>query len=96
MFSDIAGQSILNVIGIGEERETTIQYQMADHIKPAFDHHNLSATSPIGNRSPQVASNIPRQDSSGTLKTTIFLGTRNPIVVQKGPFYLLKDLPGKS
>ena len=51
-------------------------------------------TSPKGSRSPQVA-NIPRQDSSGTLKTTIFLG-RNPTIVQKGPFYLCKDLPGSS
>ena len=38
---------------------------------------------------------VPRQDSSGTLKTTIHLG-RNPSVIQKGPFYLCKDLPGKT
>lgn len=49
-------------------------------------------TSPKGSKSPQVSS-IPRPDSSGTLKTTIFLG-RNPTIVQKGPFYLCKDLPG--
>ncbi|XP_067933583.1 mediator of RNA polymerase II transcription subunit 19-like [Watersipora subatra] len=52
-------------------------------------------TSPKGGRSPQVVSNIPRQDSSGTLKTTIFLG-RNPTIVPKGPFYLCKDLPEPS
>ncbi|KAG9510158.1 Mediator of RNA polymerase II transcription subunit 19, partial [Fragariocoptes setiger] len=37
----------------------------------------------------------PRQDSSGTLKTTISLG-RTPAIVHSGPFYLMKDLPESS
>lgn len=36
-----------------------------------------------------------RQDSSGTLKTTISLG-RTPAIVHSGPFYLMKDLPDPS
>lgn len=47
-------------------------------------------TSPRGNRSPVV----PRQDSSGTLKTTISLG-KTPVIVHSGPFYLMKELPRK-
>ena len=47
-------------------------------------------TSPRGSRSPVV----PRQDSSGTLKTTISLG-KTPAIVHTGPFYLMKDLPCK-
>ena len=35
----------------------------------------------------------PRQDSSGTLKTTITLG-KNPSVLHRGPFYLMKEPPG--
>jgi len=53
----------------------------------SFD--QLLKNSPVGNRSPQVT----RQDYSGTLKTTISLG-KTPTIVQKGPFYLCKDLPG--
>ncbi|CAG0902377.1 unnamed protein product [Cyprideis torosa] len=45
--------------------------------------------SPRGSRSPQV----PRQDSTGTLRTTISLG-KNPSIVQ--PFYLMKELPVPS
>lgn len=41
-------------------------------------------------RSPIVSS---RQDSSGTLKTTIQLG-KNPSIVHSGPFYLMKEPPG--
>jgi len=48
-------------------------------------------TSPRGARSPVV----PRQDSSGTLKTTISLG-KTPSIVHTGPFYLMKDLPYES
>ncbi|XP_065093500.1 mediator of RNA polymerase II transcription subunit 19 isoform X1 [Ochlerotatus camptorhynchus] len=43
-----------------------------------------------GGRSPVVA----RQDSSGTLKTTIQLG-KNPSIVHSGPFYLMKEPPGE-
>nr|CAG4641198.1 EOG090X0DK3 [Eulimnadia texana] len=49
---------------------------------------NSPKSSPRGNRSPVV----PRQDSSGTLKTTISLG-KTPSIVHTGPFYLLKELP---
>ncbi|XP_027197351.1 mediator complex subunit 19 [Dermatophagoides pteronyssinus] len=49
-------------------------------------------TSPRGNRSPVV---IPRQDSTGTLKTTISLG-KTPAIVHSGPFYLMKELPPPS
>ncbi|ENN80694.1 mediator of RNA polymerase II transcription subunit 19 [Dendroctonus ponderosae] len=48
-------------------------------------------SSPRGARSPVVS----RQDSSGTLKTTILLG-KNPSIVPSGPFYLLKEPPGES
>lgn len=48
-------------------------------------------TSPRGNRSPVV----PRQDSTGTLKTTISLG-KTPSIVHSGPFYLMKELPAPS
>ena len=39
--------------------------------------------------------NSQRQDSSGTLKTTIQLG-KNPSIVHSGPFYLMKEPPSKS
>ncbi|UYV61256.1 hypothetical protein LAZ67_1004126, partial [Cordylochernes scorpioides] len=45
-------------------------------------------SSPRGARSPVV----PRQDSSGTLKTTISLG-KTPAIVHIGPFYLMKEAP---
>lgn len=45
-------------------------------------------SSPRGGRSPVVS----RQDSSGTLKTTISLG-KNPSIVNSGPFYLMKEPP---
>lgn len=47
-------------------------------------------SSPRGARSPLVS----RQDSSGTLKTTISLG-KNPSILHSGPFYLMKEPPGK-
>ncbi|RWS17500.1 mediator of RNA polymerase II transcription subunit 19-like protein [Dinothrombium tinctorium] len=48
-------------------------------------------SSPRGSRSPVV----PRQDSTGTLKTTISLG-RTPTIVHSGPFYLMKEPPDES
>lgn len=48
-------------------------------------------SSPRGARSPVVS----RQDSTGTLKTTISLG-KNPSIVHSGPFYLMKEPPGKK
>jgi len=48
-------------------------------------------SSPRGNRSPVV----PRQDSTGTLKTTISLG-KTPVIVHSGPFYLMKEPPAES
>ncbi|KRT80213.1 hypothetical protein AMK59_7752 [Oryctes borbonicus] len=48
-------------------------------------------SSPRGARSPVVS----RQDSSGTLKTTILLG-KNPSIVPSGPFYLMKEPPVHS
>ncbi|XP_056637232.1 mediator of RNA polymerase II transcription subunit 19 [Diorhabda sublineata] len=48
-------------------------------------------SSPRGARSPVVS----RQDSSGTLKTTILLG-KNPSIVPSGPFYLMKEPPPES
>jgi len=47
-------------------------------------------SSPRGNRSPVV----PRQDSTGTLKTTISLG-KTPVIVNSGPFYLMKEPPSE-
>ena len=47
-------------------------------------------SSPHGGRSPVVS----RQDSSGTLKTTISLG-KTPTIIQTGPFYSMKEPPGK-
>ena len=48
-------------------------------------------SSPRGSRSPAA---YMRHDSTGTLKATITLG-KNPAVINTGPFYLLKELPGK-
>jgi len=48
-------------------------------------------TSPRAQPSPVV---VPRQDSSGTLKTTILLG-KTPAIVHSGPFYLMKEAPGE-
>ncbi|XP_015928281.1 mediator of RNA polymerase II transcription subunit 19 isoform X2 [Parasteatoda tepidariorum] len=47
-------------------------------------------SSPRGSRSPVV----PRQDSTGTLKTTISLGKgKTPAIWHSGPFYLMKEPP---
>lgn len=48
-------------------------------------------SSPRGARSPVVS----RQDSTGTLKTTISLG-KHPSIVHSGPFYLMKEPPAES
>ncbi|CAB0013816.1 unnamed protein product [Nesidiocoris tenuis] len=48
-------------------------------------------TSPRGARSPVVS----RQDSTGTLKTTISLG-KHPSIVHSGPFYLMKEPPAEN
>lgn len=61
--------------------------QVADSLR-RFE-PNSPRSSPRGNRSPVV----PRQDSTGTLKTTISLG-KTPTIVHTGPFYLHKELPG--
>jgi len=45
------------------------------------------AGSPRGVRSPAV----PRQDSTGTLRTTIQLGKTGASIVHTGPFYLMKE-----
>jgi mediator of RNA polymerase II transcription subunit 19 len=49
---------------------------------------NSPKSSPRGSRSPAY----PRQDSTGTLKTTIKTG-KKPSVFQGGTFYLMKDPP---
>ncbi|KAI0239490.1 Mediator of RNA polymerase II transcription subunit 19 [Lamellibrachia satsuma] len=49
---------------------------------------NSPKSSPRGSRSPAY----PRQDSTGTLKTTITLG-KNPSVFHSGAFYLMKEPP---
>ncbi|XP_037934257.1 mediator of RNA polymerase II transcription subunit 19-like [Teleopsis dalmanni] len=48
-------------------------------------------SSPHGGRSPVVS----RQDSSGTLKTTISLG-KTPTIIHTGPFYSMREPPGKA
>ncbi|XP_044734583.1 mediator of RNA polymerase II transcription subunit 19 [Chrysoperla carnea] len=62
---------------------------MADQFRKVEQYSPKS--SPRGARSPVVS----RQDSSGTLKTTISLG-KNPSIVHSGPFYLMKEPPEKS
>jgi len=61
---------------------------MADQFRKVEQYSPKS--SPRGARSPVVS----RQDSTGTLKTTISLG-KNPSIVHSGPFYLMKEPPGK-
>jgi hypothetical protein len=61
---------------------------MADQYRKVEQYSPKS--SPRGARSPVVS----RQDSTGTLKTTISLG-KNPSIVHSGPFYLMKEPPGK-
>lgn len=61
---------------------------MADQFRKVEQYSPKS--SPRGARSPVVS----RQDSTGTLKTTIQLG-KNPSIVHSGPFYLMKEPPSK-
>ncbi|RWS31157.1 mediator of RNA polymerase II transcription subunit 19-like protein [Leptotrombidium deliense] len=58
--------------------------------RPANEQYSPKS-SPRGSRSPVV----PRQDSTGTLKTTISLG-KTPAIVHSGPFYLMKEPPAES
>lgn len=60
--------------------------KMADVVRRTEQYSPKS--SPRGSRSPVV----PRQDSTGTLKTTISLG-KTPAIVHSGPFYLMKEPP---
>lgn len=62
---------------------------MMQHQQDQFRKVESSYSPKTGARSPVVA----RQDSSGTLKTTISLG-KNPSIVHSGPFYLMKEPPG--
>lgn len=59
--------------------------------KMESNYSNSPKSSPHGGRSPVVS----RQDSSGTLKATISLG-KTPTIIQTGPFYALKEPPGKG
>ncbi|KAL5292913.1 MED19 family protein [Megaselia abdita] len=56
-----------------------------------MESYSSPKSSPRGGRSPVVS----RQDSSGTLKTTISLG-KNPTIVHSGPFYLMKEPSGEA
>jgi len=58
---------------------------MSDQLRKVEQYSPKS--SPRGSRSPVV----PRQDSSGTLKTTISLLGKNPQIVPVGPFYLVNE-----
>lgn len=62
---------------------------MGDQFRSKVEQYSPKS-SPRGARSPVVS----RQDSTGTLKTTISLG-KNPSIVHSGPFYLMKEPPGK-
>lgn len=72
---------IKNMINFGSNMMHVDQFRKMDTYSPK--------SSPRGGRSPIVS----RQDSSGTLKTTISLG-KNPSIVHSGPFYLMKEPPG--
>ncbi|XP_014664242.1 PREDICTED: mediator of RNA polymerase II transcription subunit 19-like [Priapulus caudatus] len=63
---------------------------MAEYVRRPPD-QNSPKSSPRGSRSPAVI----RQDSTGTLRTTITLG-KNPTVIPSGPFYLMKEPPAQS
>ncbi|XP_074101987.1 mediator complex subunit 19 [Cotesia typhae] len=63
---------------------------MGDQFRTKVEQYSPKS-SPRGARSPVVS----RQDSTGTLKTTISLG-KNPSIVHSGPFYLMKEPPGES
>ncbi|CAN8015483.1 unnamed protein product, partial [Ixodes persulcatus] len=61
---------------------------MADVVRRTDQYSPKS--SPRGSRSPVVS----RQDTTGTLKTTISLG-KTPAIVHSGPFYLMKEPPSE-
>ncbi|XP_073985497.1 mediator complex subunit 19 [Rhodnius prolixus] len=63
---------------------------MGDHQFRKVEQYSPKS-SPRGARSPVVS----RQDSTGTLKTTISLG-KNPSIVHSGPFYLMKEPPAEG
>lgn len=63
---------------------------MGDQFRSKVEQYSPKS-SPRGARSPVVS----RQDSTGTLKTTISLG-KNPSIVHSGPFYLMKEPPGNK
>lgn len=65
------------------------EMMMGDQFRSKVEQYSPKS-SPRGARSPVVA----RQDSTGTLKTTISLG-KNPSIVHSGPFYLMKEPPGE-
>ncbi|GFR94744.1 mediator of RNA polymerase II transcription subunit 19-A [Elysia marginata] len=68
--------------------------KMADLIRRPEPMQSSPRSSPRdrGSRSPAY----PRQDSSGTLKTTISLVPgKAPSVIHTGSFYLVKDIPGR-
>lgn len=64
---------------------------LADNIGLRRSDQYSPKSSPRGARSPVV----PRQDSTGTLKTTISL-SKTPFIVHSGPFYLMKEPPSES
>lgn len=63
---------------------------MGDQFRSKVEQYSPKS-SPRGARSPVVS----RQDSTGTLKTTISLG-KNPSILHSGPFYLMKEPPGND
>ncbi|XP_055862256.1 mediator of RNA polymerase II transcription subunit 19-like isoform X2 [Biomphalaria glabrata] len=68
---------------------------MADMIRRPDPMQSSPRSSPRdrGSRSPAY----PRQDSSGTLKTTISLAPgKTPAVIHTGSFYLVKDIPDEA
>ena len=72
------------------EEEEKQWMKMADPLRRPEQISPKSSPRDRGSRSPAY---VPRQDSTGTLKTTISLG-KVPSVIHTGPFYLLKDVPG--
>lgn len=82
-----------------ERGHTCLQYNMMNNFSNMMmgeqfrkmDSNYSPKSSPHGGRSPVVS----RQDSSGTLKATISLG-KTPTIIQTGPFYSMKEPPGKG
>merc|ERR1711988_1031904 len=69
--------------------KNTVKTKMSDVLRRT--EQSSPKSSPRGSRSPAN----PRQDSTGTLKTTITLG-RNPVIIQGGLFYLMKEPPAED